>query len=526
MATTGRMGFLLAAFVAAASGFIALSYEILWYRLYSYVSWGVPRAFGVLLGAYLLGIAIGAFGIRAYCEDGAAKRARLQILLARLIFVATLVSYMAAPILAYTATVTHWLFATAAVVFATTLLGAILPLVSHLAIPPDDHAGARLSYIYLSNIVGSTAGSLLTGFVAMDHMSTRAISLALGILGLGLAGVVLFFSDERSSKLVSHVVELGVCAVGLTLFSHPLFDQLYERLLYKEHFTSDVRFPEMFENRSGVINTTSDGRVWGGGAYDGAINTSIVRNQNWIVRAYAVPALHPKLTNLLMIGLASGSWAEVLANASGVESFTIVEINPGYLDLIARHPEVAPVLNNPRVHIAIDDGRRWLLSHPDAKFDAIVMNTSWHWRAHSSDLLSAEFLRLARAHMNSGGLLFYNTTGSRDVWKTALAVYPYVLRVINFAAVSDSPLTLDKRVWKDVLTSYRIEGTSILDPSKREDAVALEALLRLPDSIERPQEDYGLESRESLAARMSEGTVITDDNMACEWRDYFPDEFR
>ena len=33
----------LAALVAGASGFIALSYEILWYRLYSFVSWGAPR---------------------------------------------------------------------------------------------------------------------------------------------------------------------------------------------------------------------------------------------------------------------------------------------------------------------------------------------------------------------------------------------------------------------------------------------------------------------------------------------------
>jgi spermidine synthase len=326
-------------------------------------------------------------------------------------------------------------------------------------------------------------------------------------------------------KLASHGAELALCAGGMLLFSRPLFDQLYERLLYKWRFTNDVRFTETIENRSGVISVTPDGRVWGGGAYDGAINTSIVRNQNWIVRAYTIPALHPNPKRMLMIGLASGSWAEVLANAPGLESFTIVEINPGYLDLIGHHPEVAPVLHNPKVTIAIDDGRRWLLGHPESKFDAIVMNTSWHWRAHMSDLLSTEFLELARAHMTPGGLLFFNTTSSEDVWKTALSVYPHALRVVNFAAVSDSPLSLDKKVWKDLLTSYTLEGEPILDMSKKEDKAALDTLVGFADSIDRPPEDYGLEGRESLVARMKNGTVITDDNMACEWREYFPDEF-
>jgi spermidine synthase len=516
--------FRLAAFVAAASGFIALSYEILWYRLYSFVSWGAPRAFGILLAAYLLGIAVGSFRAGRHSDEARAGQ-KGALVLARYLFVASLLAYLVGPALAYTAVYTHWLFALGAVVVATTVLGAVLPLVSHLAIPPDDRVGERLSYLYLSNILGSTAGSLLTGFVAMDFLTTRTLALVLGLAGLALAGVVLALSGMRPVKLVTHAVELAAAAVLMVLSSHALFAQLYERLLYKQRFTSDVHFAETIENRSGVIHVTTDGRVWGGGAYDGAINTSIVRNQNWIIRAYAVPALHPGTKKMLMIGLASGSWAEVLANAPDLESFIIVEINPGYLELIARHPEVAGVLSNPKVSIAIDDGRRWLLAHPDAKFDAIVMNTSWHWRAHMSDLLSTEFLAIARAHMNPGALLYFNTTSSHDVWKTALTTFPYALRIVNFAAVSDAPLSLDKDRWKELLQTYELDGQRILDTSKPEDKAAFDALVGFADTVARPYEDYGIEGRDSLLARMSDGTVITDDNMACEWRAYFPDEF-
>jgi hypothetical protein len=106
-----------------------------------------------------------------------------------------------------------------------------------------------------------------------------------------------------------------------------------------------------------------------------------------------------------------------------------------------------------------------------------------------------------------------------------VTVYPYALRVLNFVAVSDSPVTLDKERWKNLLLDYRIDGEKILDPTKKEDKLVLDALVDLADSVNRPPQDDGLESRESLISRMNDGTVITDDNMACEWREYFPDEF-
>jgi spermidine synthase len=508
----------LAAFVAGASGFIALSYEILWYRLYSFVSAGAPRAFGILLAAYLLGIALGSFRASIFCaEKGEAGSDAPLRSLGRFLFLAGIAAYLVAPALAYTATVTHWVLSLAAVVVATTLLGAVLPLVSHLAIVPDDRAGVRLSYLYVANIVGSASGSLLTGFVAMDRMSTRAIALSLGLASLALAAAVLLASDLHRARLAPRLIELAVAGAAMIATAHPFFDQLYERLLYKNGFTGDMRFTETVENRSGVINVSSDGKVWGGGAYDGAINTSLSNNNNWVVRAYAVPAMHSGTKRMLMIGLASGSWAQVLANAPGLEKFTVIEINPGYLELIARHAEVASILTNPKVEIVIDDGRRWLLAHPEARFDAIVMNTTWHWRAHASDLLSRDFLELARTHMVPGGLLFYNTTGSHDVFKTALAVYPYVLRVVNFVAVSDAPITLDRERWRALMLDYRLDGERVLDLSRKDDQIAMDSVLGLADSLRSPPVSYGLESRESLIGHVADGVVITDDNMACEW---------
>ena len=43
----------------AVAGFIALAYEIVWYRLFSYWSGSNARVFATVLGIYLTGIAVG-----------------------------------------------------------------------------------------------------------------------------------------------------------------------------------------------------------------------------------------------------------------------------------------------------------------------------------------------------------------------------------------------------------------------------------------------------------------------------------
>ena len=69
------MSLLLALIVAAITGGVALSYEVLWFRVYAFASGGSPQAFGLLLGFYLAGLAVGAqFGGIASSEPHAPAR--------------------------------------------------------------------------------------------------------------------------------------------------------------------------------------------------------------------------------------------------------------------------------------------------------------------------------------------------------------------------------------------------------------------------------------------------------------------
>ncbi|CAN5316261.1 hypothetical protein BH09MYX1_BH09MYX1_04650 [soil metagenome] len=518
--------FFIALATAAFTGFVALSYEIIWYRVVSLLTWGSPASFGVLLGAYLFGIALGSIGSRRFCKDGTKKGDPGPLrALAVFVFFANAASFLVVPAIAYAATKGSPVAPLVPIAIAAALMGAVLPLLAHFAIAPDDRAGVRLSYLYLANIIGSALGSLVTGFVFMDTMTMQQIGTLLAALGFAISGALWLVSRPTSARATAGIAAVAGAVIAVRLSAPSLFDRLYEKLNFKTTF-EDQRFEQVLENKHGVIAVGEDGTVYGGGAYDGRLNTSIVHDKNAIVRAYAVGAMHPAPKQMLMIGLSSGSWAQVISHLPGVEHLTVIEINPGYLEVIRTHPDVASVLTNPKIDIQIDDGRRYLLRHPADTYDFIVMNMTYHWRAHATNLLSAEFMQLARAHMKPGGVFFFNTTSSDDVQKTAVTTFPYGLRLINFFAVSDSPFELDRERFRSILSTMQIDGKPVIDLTTQDGRELLENLLTLPDTMALgPVPGWGMESHASMLSRTKDATIVTDDNMVAEFRKplRFPD---
>ena len=514
--------FWIAMILAGVTGFIALAYEIIWYRLYAFVSGGSAPCFATLLAFYLLGIAYGSFAVRDACRNKLGNDIRRTLgATASVVILGTIAAFLLGPVLARWVVYIDYHLSYVLVFVAAALLGSAFPLLAHAAIDPAQGSGKHISFLYMSNIVGSTLGSFLVGFVILDFWSTRATSLLLLVLGFAAASVLAALSWPKLSKGL--FAAEAIACLALAFSTVPLFSGLYERLMFKSSYNSRMAFSDLIENRSGVIGVYPDSHtygyptrvVFGGGAYDGQINTDILHDSNGLVRVYAICGMHPKPASVLIIGLAAGAWAQVVANDPNVHDVTAVEINPGYLPIIQKYPEVQSLLTNPKVHIVIDDGRRWLVAHPERRFDFILMNTTFNWRANMSNLLSTEFMHLLRTHMKPGGIAYYNTTWSGEAMATGASAFPYALRFMGFLAVSDSPITLDKNRWRGALTSYRIDGTPILDLANPAQQVRLESVLKLADGLDTANGE--IESRTSLLAHYKNARLITDDNMGTEW---------
>jgi len=178
---------------------------------------------------------------------------------------------------------------------------------------------------------------------------------------------------------------------------------------------------------------------------------------------------------------------------------------------------VSSFLQNPKIRIHVDDGRRGLLAQLDDRYDVIVVNTNFNWRDHSSGLLSVEFLELIRAHLNPGGIYYFNSTETDESMATALRVFPYGLRVINLLAVSDSPITVDKDPWLAVLRAYKIDRKAVFEPSSPAAEKVLASYMALAGTLNAPPTFFGIESSDSLRKRLGRLRIITDDNMGQEW---------
>ncbi|HEX6840176.1 MAG TPA: hypothetical protein VF113_01560 [Stellaceae bacterium] len=507
--------------LALAVGYISLSYEILWVRVYFMASYGVAHTFPIVLAAFLLGVAAGSFvsGDLSRFADRHGAGALLTTIGA-LVLSGSVIAYIIPPLVAVAAG--HgatWVATLPVLALPAGLFGAVFPLVSHAAVSADDRAGSGVSALYGANIVGSVSGALITGLVLMDVLSIRSMTLFLALCGAVLF-VVLVFAQRRLAFSVAGAA-LAATLVGLMLAGAPsLFDRFFEKLQYRAKYQNEPRFSHVVEGRSGIVTVTPDGTVFGTGVYDGVYNTDLDGDSNGIHRAFLAYSLNPAPREALMIGLSSGSWAEILADDPAVERLTIVEINPGYIGLLRDYPQVAPLLANPKVTIVIDDGRRWLASHPDRRFDLIVSNTTFHWRAGASNLLSVEFLGMIRDHMNPGAIFTYNTTSSNGVQKTGATVFPYAIRDDNCMIVSNRPIRVDAAAWRHALETYRIDGRPVLDlgdPAARARLEELVSWVGKYGPANRPAFSHALETRDSILARTTANRLVTDDNMGVEW---------
>lgn len=514
------MGIGLALLVSGLVGFLALSYEILWFRVYGFLTGGTSSSFGIVLGSYLLGIAFGSLGARFACDERPAHAAPERLVLpAWLVLLATLGAWILIPGVADVVCNHSFAWTLPAVGVVAGLMGAVLPLVAHFGIPADERTGERLSWIYLANIVGSTTGSLTTGFVLMQYLTTARIALVLALGGLGVAGLLVLCAGQSVRRRTAWVLSLGALAGGLVWATPRAYDMLYEKLLYKSlwHFWPDARFAETVENRSGVINVDAPGKVFGSGVYDGVFSTDPLVDKNGIVRAYAIAAMRPSLPEVLMIGLSSGSWAQVVASNPAVGHLTVIEINPGYTEIDKRHANVQSIFDNPKVTVIYDDGRRWLLGHPERKFDFVASNTTFNWRGYATNLLSGEFLELVKEHLTPAGVLFFNTTASLPVQKTACTHFAHGFRLQNAIAVSEAPLGLDAGLWRERLEAYRIDGKLIFDPGEAAQTRRLDDIVALA-AEPKPGDSTGeVESCASILARSRDEPLVTDDNMVTEW---------
>ena len=486
--------------LSLAIGFLSLSEEILWVRIVGFAFESLPFAFAFVLACYLIGIALGAAFGKSLCARIKNLYAPAAIVLALAALADGLIPKLISE-LPLTEETQRLAFFTIAIVTSAALKSILFPIAHHLGtLATGPEVGRRVSRIYFGNIVGATLGPLVTGFLALDYLNVDECFaiIAAACLLLALGCVLKAGRPQLIAAPLAAALALSTFVGKLALPGPGCLRVLAIGNVALTHFVA---------NRHGVVHTvrTEVGDfVFGGNVYDGIAAVDVDRNANRLDRLYLLALLGGSAKRVLAVGLSTGAWVRALEGFPGIEQIDVVEINPAYVQLIRAYADLAPLLDDRRLHIYIDDGRRWLKRHPEARFDLIVQNTSYYWRANMGNLLSREYFANVREHLNPGGIFTTNATGSFDVLATLNSVFPHAYRYASFAYASDRALQPDfellQRVQRPDGTLFNIEGAS-----------ARSVVGKLASARLEPATAF-------IARHNADAAVISDDNLLSEYR--------
>jgi spermidine synthase len=509
------MPFALALALAGVTGFLVISLEILWHRAFAFSS-GLAAATGPLLvAASLTGFAEGAWFARSICARF--RRTNRAVRTAAVCFaIASVAGVAVIPLLARIVGFTEWTWALPFVALSCAGFGAGLTLVAHLTVNPDALVGTHLSRLGGAAIAGAIVAVALTGVVLTQELPTATIAKGLVVIGLAAAIVVAAPVTHGRDKIMwsGSVVAAAALIVALSPFLH---SSMYERMLYKDRYRGE-HFDTLVENRHGVVGVAPNRHIVENGIDDGLAGIDVDDGESRLVRAFAIPAMSGSPKRLLVIGLGTGAWPRIVAGLHSVEDVTIVDASPGDLELLAKSDDIGPLLQNPKIHMIVDDPRRWLRQHPDEFYDVIVSHETLNWRAHSSHLLSVEFMDVVKAHLDANGLFYFNAADAPSAFRAAFDVFPNGLRFLNFAAVSMSPVGFDEVRWRRALADYRLNGVALFDTTTNHGKARMASFLATPNDAAGWFGSPALESRASMLPRLKDVSPITDDNMGGEWR--------
>ncbi|HLG14826.1 MAG TPA: fused MFS/spermidine synthase [Blastocatellia bacterium] len=446
----------------ALSGFVALSYEVIWSRVLALIIGSSVYAFSIMLTTFLIGLALGASAAARLAD-----RIRNPIVAFALIEAGVGLTSLAGTYLfndlPYVFVQLYRLvessgwgvllfvrFVVASLVMLgpTLLLGALFPVVVRII---SSRAGNRttgqmVGEAYAANTVGAIAGSFASGFVLIPWLGLLDSLKVSAAVNFAVAGALFFVTGPPVRRWVG-TAAAGALVVGVALF-HPPWDSdvmssaVYryapslsqmsrqqmseylkrgqgETVFYKEGITSTVAVQKQGDDLVLKVNGKPEAST------AGDMPTQILIG--------SLPLLVREHTDdVLVIGLGSGiTLGSVLRFP--IKRATCVELEPAVVEASYHFGDANNrPLADPRLKLIANDGRNYLFT-TNEKFDVIVSEPSNPWVTGVANLFTLEYFKRGAERLRDDGIFsqwlqIYEMSPEdvRALIATFRAAFPYV----------------------------------------------------------------------------------------------------
>ena len=457
----------------AASGFCALSLEILWFRLLDVATRSTAFTFGTLLAVYLFGSAAG-------CLLGARRAPRLgRPLRVFLLCQCGLLAYSGLAVLALVAlppttpglswyheywrsgavfhlgdtwdpgVVARLYLALPLALFGppTVLMGLSFPALQRAVQDDPATCGRKVGLLQAANIAGCVLGSLAVGLAGLTWLGTSGSLRFLLVVGVGFAAVGYREYGAKSPfpPLAALLLLVAAALPGRDRLWLSLHGASSSLAMAAEDATSVGAILPWADGWHVVVNGKHHSRLPFGGVH---------------TRLGAIPALvHPSPADVAIIGLGSGDTAWAALCRSETRSLTVFEIAGPQRDLLTRLarrdslPELGSLLRDPRLAVDLDDGRH-ALARGAKRYDLIEADALWPYAAYSGNLYSVEFFRECAGRLKPGGLMCTWAPTPRVV-ASFRAAFPHVAGpgTRAFLLGGNEPIAIELDAWRARLAS-------------------------------------------------------------------------
>ncbi|KZS65074.1 polyamine aminopropyltransferase [Mycobacterium pseudokansasii] len=326
------------------------------------------------------------------------------------------------------------------------LVGAEVPLLMTLLqsgrVAEATDTGRTLANLTAADYLGALLGGLGWPFVLLPHLGMIRGAAATGIVNLVAAAVVSIFLLRRVVGARQLATALGALAAALGLLVTLLVGARGIETTSRQRLYADpiIAYRHTAYQEIVVTRRGDDLRLY----LDGGLQFSTVDEYRY-TESLVYPALGSGARSVLVLGGGDGLAARELLRQPGVRQIVQVELDPAVIELARTTMRGANggSLDDPRVHVVIDDAMSWLRGSDRGPFDAVITDLPDPDTPALGRLYSAEFYTLAARALAPGGLMvvqagspfstrtaFWRTVSS--VQAAGHAVTPYHVYVPTF----------------------------------------------------------------------------------------------
>jgi spermidine synthase len=448
----------------AASGAVAMIFEITWTRSLAPLVGSSVYSFTLILGAILAGIGAGSLALshrRLQGIDPAWGFAAGELLLSFFAFLSTwglkyfpelllvtLARFPGSPVAVLSR---EFALFFVVVLPPALILGALFPFAARLARRLDPEAGAEVGRAYAWNTAGGIAGSLAAGFYLVEALGSERTLVVASAAGAVLALAALRLASGRRSRIVA------AAAAAAMALAFPFLSPSWDLYLMTSGVTQMVRktIREGGGSQTGanLLATVRPPAAEVVFHKEGKSSTvTVVREKgHTFLRVDGktdASTLPPDMLTQVLLGqvpfffAATPDDACVIGYGSGVTSHAVLTHPVRHLDNIEIERQVVEAspffeavnsrpLNDPRSRLILDDARS-ALAYRAMSYDVIISEPSNPWIAGVNNLFTREFYQLVRRRLKPGGVFcqwvqIYEMSGDnlRVILDTVASSFPH-----------------------------------------------------------------------------------------------------